>query len=353
MPRRNKSQKETQNTFYRPKHSQDKGQAHIQFGEDPKPLLQEFGYCVIENVFTKEECYRKIDEIWDWLEGLNTGIDRKKSNTWTKEKWPIYVKRGMLQHTIAHEELMWTVREHPNVLAVYEQIFNTNELLTSFDGAKFEIPPPKHKSFKVSEMSWLHTDQRPIPEHVSVEDTYNSDYYSIQGVANFADVGDLDGSLFVGERSHLYHHELFKLNNHEPSGDWYLITKNDLNWLQKVKKVNFVKVNALKGSLILFDSRCIHSGYPAQKNRKDNKFRYVIYIALTPAYRATGRDYALKMQSIKEGRCSTHWSSNNVTLFKPPRVYGKRPKYLDRPENIKNFRNWSRKRKLLAGILRY
>ncbi len=258
----------------------------------------------------------------------------------------------MLQDTLAHEEFMWTVREHPNVLKIYEQIYGTTKLLSSFDGAMFGRPP-ETKYVTSPKTSWVHTDQNLVPEDIKIKDVYYSKYYSVQGVANFGDVGDLDASLFIGPKSHLYHRQLFKFNGNKPIGNWYLCDKKDLDWLMKTKKVNFVKVNAPAGSLILFDSRCIHSGYPAQKKRPKPKFRYVIYVALTPAERASERDYSKKIQSIKEGRCTTHWSSNNVKLFGGPRVFGDKPKYLDRPENKKDWNNWSQKRKLLAGIDRY
>jgi len=337
--------------FERPKHIRDNGHAHIQFGEDPKPNLQKYGYCVVENVFTKKECTEKIEQIWDWLEGLGRGIDRKSSKTWSNKNWPLSRHQGMIQNTLAHEEFMWTTREHPNVVRVFEQIHGTDKLLSSFDGATFSRPP-ETKYIMSSALSWLHTDQNLIPESINLESVYTSSYYSIQGVANFEDVEDEDGSLFIGEKSHLVHRELFKFNKKKPNDNWYKIDKKDLNWLQRKQNIIFIKVNAPYGSLILFDSRCIHSGFPAQK-RKKMRFRYVIYVALTPASRATERDYANKFKSIKQGRCTTHWSSNGVKLFGQPRIFGTRPDYLDRKENIKDISKWSLKRKLLAGIVRY
>ena len=62
--------------FDRPQHQKDDGHAHIKFGQDPKPNLNKYGYCVVENVFTHKECDETVDEMWKWLEGLGTGIKR-------------------------------------------------------------------------------------------------------------------------------------------------------------------------------------------------------------------------------------------------------------------------------------
>ena len=334
------------NRFERPSHKSDDNKAHIDYGQDPLPILKQHGYCVVENVFSKNECTDTIVKMWDWLEGLKTGINRKDITTWSNKNWPISMRQGMIQNTLAHEEFMWEIREHPNVLKIYEQIFKTNKLLTSFDGAMIGRPP-ETKYVTSPKQSWLHTDQNLIPN------VYDSNYYSIQGIANFETVEDEDGSLFIGEGSHLYHREIFDYNKKKPKGNWYVFTKNDIDWFHS-KSVQFVKVNAPAGSVILFDSRCAHQGYPAQKNRANPKLRYVIYLAYTPAKRATQKDYNKKIKAIKEGRCTSHWSSNNIKLFGKPRTYGKEmPEYITRPENIKDPTNWSNARKLLSGINKY
>ncbi len=336
--------------FNRPLHKKDTGVAHIKIGEDPKTNLQKYGYCVVEGVFTNKECKNTIDSIWKWLEGLDTGIKKNNKKTWSNKNWPISTKQGMIQHTLGHEEFMWKIREHKNVIKVFEKIFNTNKLLTSFDGAMIGRPP-ETKYVQAPTTSWIHTDQD-IIKNIKLKDVYQSSEYSIQGIATFEDCDDLDGSLFIGEKTHLMHNDLFKNNKKQPKGNWYMITKDDLAYLEK-RKVKFVKVNAPKGSLILFDSRCFHSGYPSQKKRDEERFRYVIYVAMTPALRATKKDIEKKIKAIKEGRLTSHWSSNHVKLFGYPQTYGKVTPYVKRKKNIPDYKKWSTKRKQLAGLIKY
>lgn len=329
----------------RPTHVSDNGQAHIIFGEDPKPMLQKYGYCVIENVFDKELCEQTIDAMWRWLESLDTGIKREEEKTWNNTNWPAHIKQGLIQHTLAHENFMWKIREDDRVVEVFSQIYGTNKLLTSFDGATI-IRPLKTSYTQESKESWLHTDSNIITD-VKVEDVYMSPYYSVQGIANLADSGDRDASLFVGESSHLMHHDLFKHNKRSPKNHWYVLKQDDINYLVS-QNIKFVKVNAPKGSLILFDSRCFHSGF-AGDDLDNSAFRYVVYVSQTPAIRATKEDLALKKQALVEGKATSHWSSNHVKIFDLPIKHN----YMSRARNKPNFDSWSDKRKKLAGLQPY
>ncbi|ARF12475.1 2OG-FeII oxygenase [Klosneuvirus KNV1] len=337
--------------FKRPKHEKDDGHAHIKFGQDPKPNLQKYGYCVVENVLTPMECDERIDDMWTWLEGLGTGIKRSDKTTWSNNYWPIgTLHQGMLQHSLGQEEFMWKTRENLCIRYVFYQIYNTFKLLTSFDAATI-CRPPESGYVQAPNNSWLHTDQKII--NCKLEKVYTSDYYSIQGIVNLEDSGDEDGGFFVGEKSHLLHTKMFENNKENPKDNWYLINKDDLSFLQK-EGTKFTKVNASKGALILFDSRCIHSGFPNQKGREVEKFRYVIYVSMTPAKRATKKDIDKKIKAVKEGKMTSHWSSCNVKIFGLPRTYGKpEPAYFRRKENIPDWQTWSNDRKQLSGLLTY
>ena len=332
-------------TIERPIHIKDDGHAHISFGGYPKPILQRYGYCVVENVFENKMCEETINSMWKWLINLNTGIKRRDASTWNNTNWPSHVKQGLIQHTLGHEEFMWKIREHDNVIKVFAQIYGTDQLLTSFDGATIIRPLNSGHTYESKE-SWLHTDSD-IIEDVKLEDVYNNPFYSIQGIANLASSGDRDASLFIGESSHLMHSKLFKYNNRAPKNHWYVLRQNDINFLVS-EGIQFVKVNAPAGSLILFDSRCFHSGF-AGDDPQSSTFRYVIYVSQTPAERATVEDLALKKKAILEGKATSHWSSCDIKIFDLPI----RHSYMSRASNKPNYESWSDKRKKLAGLIKY
>ena len=329
----------------RPAHIIDDGHAHIQFGVDPRDTLKKYGYCVIENVFNKEFCKETIAQMWDWLRGLNTGIKKDDPTTWSDSNWPYHIRSGMLQHTLGQEEFMWKAREHKNVIEVFSKIHNTNKLLSSFDGANINRPISSGYTSESND-SWLHTDQDIV--ELDTESVYTSKYYSIQGVANFEDVGDNDGSLFLGVGSHLYHKKLFEWNNKKPKNNWYVLTANDIKHLISVG-INFVKVNAPAGSLLLFDSRCFHSGSNSVGG-DNNRFRFVIYVSLSPAERGTEKDLELKKEAVMTGRTTSHWSSSNIKIFPLPR---KISAYMTRAKNIPKYKEWSDERCKLAGLFKY
>ena len=36
----------------------------------------------------REECERYVSSVWDWLEGLGTGVSRADPSTWAPPRWP-------------------------------------------------------------------------------------------------------------------------------------------------------------------------------------------------------------------------------------------------------------------------
>ena len=332
----------------RPAHIKDDGHAHVKFDEkvDPNPYLKKYGYCVVENVMTKEFCEKIVNDMWSWLENLGTGIKKDNPASWNNDNWPYNLRNGMLQHTLGQEEFMWLVREHPNILKLFEKIFDNKNLLVSLDGASINRPISSGYTTS-SDESWIHTDQDIAP--VTTDQIYNSEYYSVQGIANFIDASDDDGSLFVAESSHLLHTELFKKNGKQPKKNWYILKKDDLDFLIQ-NKIKFVKLNAPQGSFILFDSRCFHSGYPSY-GEFNTTWRFVIYISLSPASRAKDSDLEIKKRAIKEGLTTNHWSSSNSKLFELPSTEHQKS-YMTRKENNPDVSKWSISRKKLAGLIK-
>ena len=50
--------------------------------------LRDEGYCVFADVLTPHECTAGVDGIWQWLEGLGSGIRRQDPATWNDARWP-------------------------------------------------------------------------------------------------------------------------------------------------------------------------------------------------------------------------------------------------------------------------
>lgn len=277
--------------------------------------LEEKGYVVIPNVLDEKECDQAIDGIWKWLEGLGTGIKRDDPSTWKSKNWPPNI-HGIIQClSIGQTKFVWDVRTHPNVYKVFSKIWKTKRLLASYDGACVMKPPEITKRWN-RQRSWYHRDQTfRRPEKVC-----------IQGFITLEDMGPEDGTLCVLEGSHRLGDEFCEWKREkDPSWkpgreNWYKLKNDETEWFHS--KTTEVKIDASKGSLVLWDSRTIHQNKWPDKGRENPRWRYVIYSCMLPADGASPKDLKKRSDAIKNLRMTTHWPYP-VTLFpKMPRSYG-------------------------------
>ena len=99
------------------------------------PAAQEYlaaeGYVVIANVLSSDEVATGLSKFWDQLEKLNPGLVRSDSSTYGN--WGNTTGWG-------HDEALWYIRGLPRVKKVWEHVYDTSELLVSFDGANIQRP---------------------------------------------------------------------------------------------------------------------------------------------------------------------------------------------------------------------
>ncbi len=273
--------------------------------------LADDGYCVVPDILLEKECDETITGLWDWLKGLDTGIRRNKPETWKNSNWP-FTQRGCIQHLqVGHIQPVWNIRQHPNVVKVFKKIHNTDELLVSFDGINIMRPPELMGNRKPLKKAWLHTDQSP-----------NNKSFCIQGLVNLEKSGNKDGSLLVIKGSHKYHKKFFKHKEiSDLKIDWYKLSNNDIKWFTD-KKLEIIKVNAPKGSMILWDSKTIHCNAYSENNRKNHRFRYAIYVCMLPIENVPKKIIDQKKKAFNELRTTSHWANKCKLFPKVPRTYG-------------------------------
>ena len=273
--------------------------------------LEKKGYTVIENVLSNNKCDTYINKFWDWLEGLETGIDRNKPETWKtlpKGGWPMNV-RGIIKHyKVGHSQFVWDIRCEPNVIKVFQKLWNEDELLVSFDAVNIMKSPALGGPTK-KQRHWYHTDQG----------SHKKDRCSIQGFVTLEDVGEEEGSLMVLPKSHKYHQKFFKKHNLTINTDWYKLKDKELEWFLN-KKLKPKKVLAPKGSMILWDSRVIHCN--CKPTKKSDKFRYVIYVCMTPKKWCDEKNIKKRIKAFEELRMTSHWPHDVKLVGKNPQLYG-------------------------------
>ena len=103
----------------------------------------------------------------------------------------------LFQHwKIGHSQHVWDVRQNPKVVDTFAKIWSCNpeDLLVSFDGASFHLPPENTNRGWFNKQ-WFHTDQS----------FTRNDFECIQSWITSLDVEEGDATLSFMESSHLYH----------------------------------------------------------------------------------------------------------------------------------------------------
>jgi len=199
------------------------------------------------------------------------------------------------ENGIGQSELLWFVRQNDNVINVFKNIWETDEVLCSFDGCGTFRPTHENEKWKTNE-GWWHIDQNPIllPERAC-----------IQGFVSLTDQDKSTGGFIC-----------------KPEGlSMFLDTK------ASAEEGNFVKLNAdahkdildcpskfvecKAGDMVLWDSRVPHCNTPALIEPKvtcgNELLRLVTYICMTPKSLATPELLRLRKQAVLHGVTTNHW----------------------------------------------
>lgn len=286
--------------------------------------IKKYGFVVIKNVITNKQSDNYVNDIWSWLEKITYNNINRNDNTThityedAKEKklknynWPTGKNGIISSHGISHANFVWKARTEKNVKNVFSKLWNTNELLTSFDGICVMKPSNEVNN------SWFHFDQSPTKKGL----------HCIQGFINLQDTTEKDGCLMIYPSSNNYHEEYFNDNKISFDDDWYSFNKtNKANEWMENKGLKPYKVIAPKGSLVLWDSRTAHcSSLPLSNN-----IRYTIYVCMTPKSLASSKILNEKRKIFKNRIGTNHWPHQNNTLFDESKLIlnNNEPKYIN------------------------
>lgn len=271
--------------------------------------LDNHGVAVIPNILSDDECIQFRNEIWDELGYVSKNrFDINNLDTWN-EFYNFNPYQSMLLHyySLGHMQPIWNIRQHPNVIKVFEKIWNVkvDELLVSFDGLSIHLPPEKtNRGYHLED--WFHTDQssKKIGKHC------------IQGLINLYPVNNGDATLSIIENSHLYHESFFKDKQIENKSDWYRLKNNDIYYFKNCEQY---AVKADSGSMILWDSRTFHQGMGSIQNREKENFRMVIYITMMPKSTIKNPKTLIKRyKAFKNLKLTSHWANSVFTFPKKP-----------------------------------
>lgn len=236
--------------------------------------LKENGYLIIPNIINKSEIDEARNLFFNWKNQI-LYFDNYNEN---------YNFYGIIRdHQIGHSEMAWFLRTNNNIQNIFKELWNTNELIVSFDGCCY-MP----KDYNYSDETWTHTDQA----------SNNSKFECYQ---SFVSLTDNDHrTLMVYEKSHLMHEDYFK-NKKKDSNRFQLIDEETLNNIKSYKKI----LNVKKGDFVIWDSRTFHQSLYSEVPEE----RLVQYLCFFPKNHKdnTKSEQGKRLKYFNDLRTTTHW----------------------------------------------
>ncbi|MBT3427823.1 MAG: hypothetical protein HOL98_04895 [Gammaproteobacteria bacterium] len=278
--------------------------------------LKEHGYVVIANVLESEQSETALAGLWDYLEGLETGIDRSDNQTWGNDKWPTAVHGGILpSYGIGHCQAQWFIRDIPKVKKSFAAIWDTDDLLVSFDGVSLWRPwcfDPVWKTNLGS--SWFHIDQHPIGR---------TGLQCVQGLVNLLPTSESTGGNVIVPGSHLLFPEIPELYTErlariDPSIDHFRFPKDDPLILEKGP----ITCHMEAGDLLLWDSRTVHCSNPGSGTglSANELIRAVSLICMMPRSRSNQEVISRRKQAVSKRISTTNWSDRFINADQFPQI---------------------------------
>lgn len=253
--------------------------------------LEEKGYAVVK-VLTEEKVRTASKLFYDWNKTI------PKQDTFY----------GMIKE--GHQKHNWFIKTDPDVQAVFKKLWNTDDLVTGFDGCCW-IP----KEFNAIDTCWTHTDQAAAKKGL----------HCFQGFVSLT--SNTERTFVVYEGSHLLHETYMKDRGLTGSKNWRLIDPEYLKEIESSKRI--VKVDA--GDMVLWDSRTFH-----QSKYGKNEERLVQYVSFLPRFHEgnTPGQQRQRLKYFKNRRTTTHWPYPLCVNKKEPFLDADLSEYEERIKSI-------------------
>lgn len=270
--------------------------------------LESYGVAILPKILSKEECDEMNKGVWDYLEHI-TQVSTCPIQRNNKSSWTTYYKLkpidGMLMHNynIGHSQYTWNVRQNQKVIDVFSKIYNTDDLLTSFDGASFNIPP-EETGFGWNNNTYnFYTDQS----------FCRNDFECVQSWITSNDVKEGDATLTFLEGSHKLRNEVKKMFNIDSSEDHHTFDNEELDFY-KDNGCNQKYIKCPTGSMVLWDSRTVHCESMPFKWRSLKNFRNVVLVCMQPKQLCDEILIKKRINAFESLKTTSHWVSHLSTF---------------------------------------
>ena len=241
-----------------------------------KNELDEKGYCIIPDVLSETDINICKESFKKWQNTIpNHDLIHEIINP-----------KGIYKyHKVGHTYHAWYIRTRPSIQSIFKELWNTDELVVSFDGACYIS-----KNCVKKDSCWTHTDQSPLMDGLKC----------YQGLVALTD--NKDKTLVVYEGTHKLHNTYFTERDITDKRNFQLIDETYLNEIQHLKRVLHVKA----GSLVIWDSRTFHQNQYGTPSEEERIVQYVCYL---PKSHPENTEYMSEKRKkyFQERRTTTHW----------------------------------------------
>ena len=253
--------------------------------------LQSKGYTIIPNVYNKSEIkeYRNLFNKWredvENLDYLHNLIDFN----------------GIFKHhQVGHQRFAWLARTNQKILNIFKKIWNTNDLVTSFDGCCY-YP----SDYIGNPTYWTHTDQSSRKIGLRC-------YQSFLSLTN-----NTERTLVIYKGTHLMHQKYFNDMNIDEPRDWNIIDEDYIKTLELNKRI--LDVNA--GDLVIWDSRTFHQNTCGTPTCEEE--RLIQYLCYLPRYEEgnTKKEQEQRNKFFVKKRTTSHWPYPMNPVPEQPNMY--------------------------------
>ena len=256
-----------------------------------KTELEQKGYCIVPNVLSKEDIESYKMKFHKWRKSI-PGLD-KFHNTLN----PHHIYK---YHEVGHQEFAWDIRVNKKVQDVFRYLWDTDDLVVSFDGCCW-----MDKNVKKRDNIWTHSDQSPKKKGL----------HCYQGFVSMTD--NKEKTLVVYEGSHKLLEDYYKNMEIKETGDWNLIDKDYLDLISPLKK----KLKVPAGALVLWESRTFHQNNYGKQNDEERLVQYVCYLPKNNKKNSKAMQKK-RRKYFDTRRTTSHWPYNIKVNAKQPRNYG-------------------------------
>jgi ectoine hydroxylase-related dioxygenase (phytanoyl-CoA dioxygenase family) len=211
----------------------------------------------------------------------------------------------MPSYGIGHSEAQWFLRGVPNVKKAFAKIWDTDELLTSFDGVSLWRPWNINPEWKTeSGQSWFHIDQHPISKPGK---------QCIQGLVNLLPTSREIGGNVIIPGSHKFFENLpneyeERLSRLPLDIDHFRFPNDD----PKLSSSKAVMCHMEPGDLLLWDSRTIHCSNSGSELDQDTTglIRAASLICMMPKNLSSEDILEKRREAVEKLISTTNWTNS-------------------------------------------